>query len=1224
MVVNTLVNTVQHTDQDTLLIEQVIQGITAPDRSSDEDDTGVSIAAGGTREVVGLALDGSPALGVRNTCPVQSGTSLGVLPMTVDLDEVLELVGTAVDGLDTVNCLVVHGREVVEAVDLDVVGPAGLELTGDQVVHVTVAVGDEAALGLLTAVAVELVALNGIGVAGSGVHNTPVEDGLADRALGAAVEAVLGTGSGQIVHSDLGVAVPDTDGLLQVGDAGIQLGLDILADVTEAGDIVGIVDGEGLHVGDLTVLDLVADGGLRSAALIVPLVGGVMACGAVPCPCVDGDGDQGSSTGNSDVTHAGDGQLGGAGQLVQLVGDLKAMENVHVLQSPFGSGVKPDLGGDGLDGLHLIGVDHQVVLRAGIQLAVSLGLGGSTGHGDDGLLGLGGDGDLLGQLGVVALLIRDLEGHVMDTVGQDHAGGGDLTCGVGGIDLLAVHVDLGGSGIQTGEVGTVGGIIGHGSGEVQSIKVDGRTELVVVQVVQYQRIADDGSVAIVHHVGVVQSDVIDVDGALLSAGGGGGDDELDEGGSIVGLRSAGVVPVLILVVGAGHVGGGDRIQIAVDVCPTCLGDLLGGQLGEALLHVLIGEVQVSGVQLTGSRLVGIGQTGAETHGLLGDVHPHTQTGTVDALLHVAVGHDVTQVVQVCVLPVGMGDGLGVVQGVAQRVVTAVNRVTVLAGRQEDILADTALDQVTAGSTLRLIDHGITAIVQAVLLGLDHVEVVAPLGDIGILEVLQDVGALTEGNVDLDSTQIGVLVGGGHGSILDGLVGGSAVDVAQHLTGRHGEVQSACGQMNLCAVVHSGDREVGGSAVGNSLVSGGESDGGRIDDVDVDGTNHSAVIEHLHGGSTQLAVGGEDAVFDGTEGIVGQGPGHVSRDLSGAACQVRAQSLDGDLGGRSVVSVLGAEVRMVKGTVSDGGGDDHQGVGDRADGTVAANVADDDLVSTLQLSGVGSGSATVQLDGCHAAQGEHDLSLLILSQTCGVRLVVTVGQHQHDVTVCLHAHGGAGILVHVVGTGDDLTVPDQHGITTNSLLDLIGILAEGTLLTDHGGAILQDSEEGVVVARAVTIDVDTFHNEAAGGLTGGNVVVGSVGRSDDVVAALRLGGIGLLNDSGLAPVTGVVIVVVVSLDLNGIGGRDVGIDHEILDTVALLIVGNDRSLGHAGGQGRLGRRGVGQAIRHGEVCGLQGRVRRECNHRHHTRDHQGRQSECENASESGFSHVGVLL
>jgi hypothetical protein len=99
IVVHILINTVQHTNQRAVLIEQVVEGLTAPDRGGDMDDTDVSDTAGRSGEVVGLTLDGSPTSCVRLACPVQLGTLGGILPMTVDLDEVLELVGAAVDGL---------------------------------------------------------------------------------------------------------------------------------------------------------------------------------------------------------------------------------------------------------------------------------------------------------------------------------------------------------------------------------------------------------------------------------------------------------------------------------------------------------------------------------------------------------------------------------------------------------------------------------------------------------------------------------------------------------------------------------------------------------------------------------------------------------------------------------------------------------------------------------------------------------------------------------------------------------------------------------------------------------------------------------------------------------------------------------------------------------------------------------------------------------------------
>ena len=1142
-----------------------------------------------------------------------------------DEDEALHevLVGQEVhEALGGVDEAGEHGIGLVHAVlaeDVDLAVDhivAGDLLAVHEVVGIivpTVDVSDTVDVGDAVLLTVELLAAGTavdavhqlVSVAG-GLGGAPVQDGLTDGAHGTAGMTAGGTGRVHIGHGHLGVVVPLTDGLLQVGDGGIQLGLGVHTDVGEAGHIHVIL----LSVLHVTVPDLVADGGDGSATIGVPLLGSAVETQhLVPAPGVHGDGQEGGLTGSLAV-HTGHSDIGGAGILVQDVLHLEAVEDHHLLQRPLGSGVEPQLEVDGIDAFHLVGIQRDVVLAAGVELAVGLHAHGDALQGHRGNVALGSDHDLTGQLGVVALLVRDFEGDIVGAVGQLDTGGGDLTGGELGGDLVAVHIDLRGGLVQTGEVGATGGIL-HGAGGdgdgivVQRPAVDGEAGLIL----QDQRIGDDGHIAIIHSVGVIQRDVVDVEGDLLSAGGGGGHDELDEGRSVVALRITAVSAVLGLVVGGGHIGVGDLLHVHIHIGPACLGDLVAGQLGEALLHILIGQIQVGGVQRAGGVvLVGVGETGAAAHGLLGDVHPHTQTGAVDALLGIQQGDGITPVVQIGVLPVGMGLGVAVVHGVGQRIVAAVD-LTVLPVRQEHVLIDALLHQIAGGSSRSLVDHSVSIVILALLGGLYQIEVVAPVLGIFLtaLEVEEDIGALTKGDSDaVGSDGSVILIGSGDGSRGTGALGGSGVDEAVHGTGGADEVVSIGGGIHIRTVVQGGDSEVRGLAVGDHLLLGTEGDIGGMDHIDIDGAHGHAVHGHGGGDGAQLAGGNELAVGDGAVRAVRQHPRSTGRDLGRVAALIGTGGADLDLRIGGIEDIVGGQVGMIEGAVSHCGGDHHQGVGHGTDGTVTAGVTDHQLIGALQLGGVGSGTATVQLHGGHTTHAQHDLGLLTVSKTGGVGLLVAVGHHHHHVAVGLDAHGGTGILG--VAVVDDLAVPDQHVPAADRLLDVGGVLAEGALLADHGGAVLQDSEEGVLVAHAIAVDVDALHDEAAGGLTGGNVVVGGVGDGHDVVATLLGGGVGLLDDSSLAPDTGVIIVMVVGLDLHIGVGCDVGSDHVVNDTVAVGVISHDFLLLDAGRQSR----GLGRCDRHGKIlCG-------EADHRQDADDHS--QTQHERKDPGGFGSI----
>ena len=1081
-----------------VLIKDISNG-SGPLRQSDGADTGIFVAL--VVKCISAAVD---LYELRNagTAVIESGTvvvlgaDLVSLPNTLNNTTVVEgeAAGNTVDAYsacsnNAVNALVFDGIEVIPVVAFHL--PAGCQLAEDEVV-VDAADIDKAGSGRVDLENVaafgadELAVDQLIFVAGSGDNGTPVDDGVTVgiRALGAAGVAFFGAGSGLILDRNLVVIMPLADGVLQVRDTGVELGHDVLTDVREAGDVVsGCVNG--IHdILNLAEERLVADGDSRAGSAVAvgsaggPLGVGVDAGGAVPSPSVDRDREQGLLTGEGGtIVGDGDGRL--AGDIIDVKVIAEALSGSRILERPLGCGVQPDGGGDLVDLLSLIGVDQQVVLAAHLDLAVTDSL---SYKGDNRIVVVSSVyGDLLGHLGDVALLVRDLEGDIVDAVGQSEVTGCDLAGGELAGNFIAVDVDLSGRTVDTGRVaGVVDGILNSVSGEAEDVGVDsGAVQSIGTEVVQRQRVADDGSVAVVNNVGVVEGDVVDVEGNVLSALRGGRNDPLDERGSVVAGLCTGQRTVSILIVRSGDIGVGNIIEVAVDICPAGLGNLVGGELGEALLHILIGEVQISGADGAVRRLIGVGQTRAGTDSLFGDVHPHTKTGACDAVRGVAEDLGVAGVVQITVHPVLEGSALGIVEGVAESVVTGVNLTAVIAGCEEGAFLDAGRNVV--GSSGRpvglyaLVRHGVAAGVFAVGNSLFHAAPVEPVGNVAVFKVEEDFGSLTVGNGNGDGSDILViLIGRGDGTGSDGLILGRIVHEVLHITGSHIEIVCVSSSIHLGAVVHRGDGEVSGLAVRNGLLACGESDRSRVDNGDVDGTDNLAVIQHVRGYSTESTVGIEHAVFDGAErsnrsadadiiagsevnslvadivfgnlpviaagipvvvailkdleliiegkgmidvilaGIAGILNQHICRigspviessnevivsthELSGgrnltvgqrpcnalsgeigsAAGSVSAGCVDNNLGVGCIVSIVGGEVRMVKGTVGNGGGDDHQGVGDGTDSTVAAYVADFDLVGTLGLRGIGSGTAAVQLDRVNASELEHQLSLLCI-------------------------------------------------------------------------------------------------------------------------------------------------------------------------------------------------------------------------------------------------------
>ena len=269
-----------------------------------------------------------------------------------------------------------------------------------------------------------------------------------------------------------------------------------------------------------------------------------------------------------------------------------------MLKRPLGSGVEPKLEVNGIDALNLIGIKGHVVLTACVDQTVSLGLYSSTVKCNNGRSIVACDNDLLGKLGVVTLLVSDLEGDVVCTVGKCDTCSGELACGKLGVNLVTVNIYLSGSLVETRIVSTVTGILCSVSSNCNGIVVKcSAVDCKRILVLKDKRIGDDRHVSVIYSVTVIKSNVIDVECTLLCTGCRRGNDELNECGSIVGVCRSGHISVCILIIRCRNVCLGDLLHIYVYVSPTCFGDLVAGQLREALFYILICKIEICSIDL---------------------------------------------------------------------------------------------------------------------------------------------------------------------------------------------------------------------------------------------------------------------------------------------------------------------------------------------------------------------------------------------------------------------------------------------------------------------------------------------------------------------------------------------------------------------------------------------------------------------------------------------------
>ena len=319
-----------------------------------------------------------------------------------------------------------------------------------------------------------------------------------------------------------------------------------------------------------------------------------------------------------------------------------------------------------------------------------------------------------------------------------------------------------------------------------------------------------------------------------------------------------------------------------------------------------------------------------------------------------------------------------------------------------------------------------------------------------------------------------------------------------------------------------------------------------------------------------------------------------------------------MGAGSMESIVGCKICVIKGTVCNSGGNDHQRVGNRADRTVAATIADNNLIRALKLCGICSRSTAIQFHCIHAAKAVHDFCLFLVCHTDGIRRLVAVSNHQYNIAVRLDTDSRTRIL----GLGKtitDLAVLDQHRPTADCFLYGIGILTPCALAADHGGAVLHNCEEIIGITGIVAVDIHAFHYKRTGRLTCADIVIGCISRCDNIVTALCLCGVCLLYNRGFSPVAGVVVVMVVCLDKNIRIGRNVCVDNIVNDAIAVFVIRNN--LGFLDARGELGTLFGSGSQRLFILC-------RKCRHGNERHKHKQAQNSRQCARKSCF-HILLL-
>ena len=250
-----------------------------------------------------------------------------------------------------------------------------------------------------------------------------------------------------------------------------------------------------------------------------------------------------------------------------------------------------------------------------------------------------------------------------------------------------------------------------------------------------------------------------------------------------------------------------------------------------------------------------------------------------------------------------------------------------------------------------------------------------------------------------------------------------------------EVKVGCLDGNVLNTVGSCHTENNGLAVRNNHL--GVVEFNYIGNYNVK-SNAACCLAVVHSGDGSLAciACGEYAVSIST--VVGN-VGNVSGDFCSMTCGGNTAYVNLNGGTGSHIIVLGSKCYTVKRCGSNCCGNDDKAVGDRTLGTVGGGVGDNEVILTLGLTSVSTGSAAVEVKCLNASEVNHYLSLLKKGKTDGLGSLVTVCHHKDNVTVSGDTDGLTGVLLGIaLGPVAILvyrTVFYDVVVTADSFLDL---------------------------------------------------------------------------------------------------------------------------------------------------------------------------------------------
>ena len=497
---------------------------------------------------------------------------------------------------------------------------------------------------------------------GSLNDGTKINHGLTGLAVGSSGITVLGTGSGLVLE-------------------GSQLCIMDVVRRRNGGQFGSNADGacEGILIVDHTVNNLnvnVYNGLVTHVSRCV--VGIVHVVVTVERPNANRDAHKSVIESLAAYTISFNGHSQDLGNSVVLEGSLEAGGNDGTLGLPLVSVVQLQL----CDQLVHVGqishVDVHVVNGLSLGSLAGIVVAAQLHH------GIAGNGEGTGDLHGVAQLVLYLKGNGMNTRAQRNVAlGGKRVTVNGSLNCHTVHSDLTGGQIQSS-------VIGNSSGECHVVTVDYGT------VIQGNSGigggvgggGDGGQNSVIHSGGIVQSNVVNVEGNYVRGFGLNVSTEEGRRTAVPFVGSHGHAEIVVLgningcvdPTGLGNIRIGSRVQVGL---------LAGRGRGkhEVILLAGIRAVSILNVELRLERktLTGSGER------VLGNVQPHTQGGCLHSVGHVTEHDDLVADVEQDVIRPARKGSIGIIQSPSQGVVTVANLTAVGGGRDEGLAAQVLVE-----------------------------------------------------------------------------------------------------------------------------------------------------------------------------------------------------------------------------------------------------------------------------------------------------------------------------------------------------------------------------------------------------------------------------------------------------------------------------------------------------------------------------------------------------